>query len=180
MMTQQDLARGAKNNVTLPATALEPLWLGVGGLLNFEELRKTDPYWLPVHIRFDAPAELNTRRIFTSEDLDRDLIIVGAVTDLYDPYAVDTPTRNVPKLLVNMRATDTDWDFSRKQMPLWAFAGTVYQQAPYFWQRAFALRKLTKIELDVQVERSPTPTAQPAQGIEGDIIFHCIRLNRTV
>lgn len=143
--------------------------------MDKEQLAKQEPFWLQAFIRFDAPAPAGTALTFFTEKNDKDLIIVGATSDLFDPYALDTATRAVPSLLIDLRATGTDIQFTRTPLPVWTFADNVYQPVSSRWQTPYILPAQTSIQLDCKIDRSPTVDPQNPQGIQGYIIFHAVR-----
>jgi hypothetical protein len=151
---------------------------------RYLEKKETDafgePFWLPLDINFDAPADINTRRQFYTKTHSHDLLVVGCVSMLVDPFATDSPTRLVPKLEVEFKDASGNL-FIRDKAPLEAVVSHIFN--PELWHESFVIPKNTSLEVDLTVVRSPTipvsvnPEAIP-QGVSGTLTFKCVRFNR--
>jgi hypothetical protein len=139
---------------------------------NFEEF-----FLLPLEIQFDAPAAVNSRKKFFTKTQNDDLLVVGCVTRLVDPFAVDTVTRNVLELDITMEDAQGNL-FIRDEAPLYAVASHIY--APELWHESFVIPARTSLTVAATVTRSPSKTGQPTQDIQGTLVFKCVRFNRTV
>jgi hypothetical protein len=135
----------------------------------------SEPFWLPVEIAFDAPAAVNTRRQFFTKTVNDDLLVVGGVTRLIDPFAADTVTRLVPEMDVEIKDANRNL-YIRDSAPLYAVFSHIY--APELWHESFVIPRNTVLAIDLTVTRSPTVNVNEPQGITGELVFRCVRFSR--
>ncbi|MCX7997349.1 MAG: hypothetical protein RML33_11165 [Acidobacteriota bacterium] len=134
-----------------------------------------EPFWLPLPFEFPPPAPERERRSFFTKTQNSDLLVVGAVTKIINPYEQDTPTRNVPELEIEMKDAQGNL-FVRDTAPLYAVASHIF--APELWHEFFIIPRNTSLEIALTIKRSPTVSGGPPQGITGEIVFKCIRFQR--
>jgi len=205
MNTQLQQLQAAKVG-TNPLAGVDPVKLFVSGHLNFEEYAKAEPFDLvvPVFIKAPAAAGQTVASLSTESEDQRELLIVGAISDLYDPdettqeadpsefspalpgWFTGTPIRRVPpRLKVKLTSNRIDRSLSNAPLPLQFIFGNVRQQVTSFWQRPLALTPGAQLKIEMNIITSPTwvpPTGgSPAitpipQSIQGDLVFKCIRL----
>lgn len=191
---------------TNPVAGVDPVKLFVSGHLNFQEYAKAEPFDLvvPVFIKAPAAAGQTVAPLYTESENERELLIVGAISDLYDPDEVQqeaspfdftpalpvwftgTPIRRVPpRLKVKLTSNRIDRALSNAPLPLQFIFGNTRQQVTSFWQRPLALTPGSQLQIEMSIVTSPTwvpptggtPAITPIpQSIQGDLVFKCIRL----
>lgn len=135
-----------------------------------------EPFWLPLSFEFPAPAPENARKQFFTKTHAHDLLVVGCVTKFINPFAVDTAAVAVPNLDVEIKDAQGNL-YIRDKAPLYAIASHLF--APELWHDYFVIPRNTSLEVDMTVTRSPTKDLTKPQGIVGELVFKCIRFQRS-
>lgn len=147
--------------MVLPGSAFDPLSLWSGRYQSYESLRGQKPYYLEVTVNWGAlPVNDQELQNLKTTEIEQDLIIVGAVTDL-------TNTR------IKMRRYTGDVQLSNSYVPVWAVAGSnAASRQPYYWAVPLLLPGHTQLVIDArQPETGPLDP-------DGRIVFECVWVNR--